>query len=79
MRRNLDRKDKVYLIRSKVDDVIKKSAFDLQSKSPSRARKSNDNYLSNGTDTLSPSMKRTYLGDSMNARGSPLRRVHFNR
>ena len=38
VRRNLDRKDKVYNIRSKVDEVIKKSMVDLQSKSPSRLR-----------------------------------------
>ena len=29
VRRNLDRKDKVYMIRTKVDEVIKKSANDL--------------------------------------------------
>jgi hypothetical protein len=29
VRRNLDRKDKVYMIRAKVDEVIKKSANDL--------------------------------------------------
>jgi FtsZ-binding cell division protein ZapB len=38
VRRNLDRKDKVHMIRSKVDEVIKKSMGDLVSKSPSRAR-----------------------------------------
>lgn len=38
VRRNLDRKDKVYHIRSKVDEVIKKSMYDLSSKSPCRIR-----------------------------------------
>lgn len=38
VRRNLDRKDKVYMIRTKVDDVIKKSVVDLISKSPRRNR-----------------------------------------
>ena len=38
VRRNLDRKDKVYQIRSKVDEVIKKSMYDLNAKSPSRVR-----------------------------------------
>jgi hypothetical protein len=36
VKRNLDRKDKVNLIRSKVDEVIKKSVVDLVSKSPSK-------------------------------------------
>ncbi|MFS8159912.1 MAG: hypothetical protein ACMG6E_06825 [Candidatus Roizmanbacteria bacterium] len=36
VKRNLDRKGKVELIRNKVDDVIKKSMVDLVSKSPSR-------------------------------------------
>lgn len=34
VRSNLDRKDKVHYIKSKVDDVIKKSMADLNSKSP---------------------------------------------
>lgn len=38
VRRNLDRKDKVYQIRSKVDEVIKKSMIDLNAKSPCRIR-----------------------------------------
>ena len=38
VRSNLDRKEKVHYIRSKVDDVIKKSMADLNSKSPQRAR-----------------------------------------
>lgn len=38
VKRNLDRKDKVVQIRSKVDDVIKKSMYDLASKSPPRRR-----------------------------------------
>lgn len=36
VKRNLDRKDKVNLIRNKVDDVIKKSIVDLASKSPNK-------------------------------------------
>jgi hypothetical protein len=38
VKRNLDRKDKVVQIRSKVDEVIKKSMYDLASKSPPRKR-----------------------------------------
>ena len=38
MRQNLDRKDKVYHIRNQVDEVIKKSMYELAQKSPSKAR-----------------------------------------
>jgi hypothetical protein len=54
VKRNLDRKDKVNLIRNKVDDVIKKSIVDLASKSPNkearghnlRSRSPTDRYQS---------------------------------
>ncbi len=36
VKRNLDRKDKVVQIRSKVDDIIRKSVVDLSQKSPAR-------------------------------------------
>lgn len=40
VKRNLDRKDKVFQIRSKVDEVIKKSMIEVIEKSPSRRTKS---------------------------------------
>jgi hypothetical protein len=72
------------MIRSKVDEVIKKSTNDLQkSRSPVRpgrspvGRQSNYNTITYNDNMQASGMKRTYLGDSMNARGSPLRRQHF--
>ena len=44
VRRNLDRRDKVQFIRSKVDDVIKKSMVDLSKHSPSRFRSPLNEY-----------------------------------
>lgn len=38
VRRNLDRKDRVAHVRSKVDEVIKRSVHDMISKSPERNR-----------------------------------------
>ena len=38
VRRNLDRKDKVYQIRSKVDEVVSRSKHELEAKSPTRMR-----------------------------------------
>ena len=43
VRKNLDRKEKVTHIRSKVDDVIRRSMADLSSKSPARVRNNNNN------------------------------------
>ena len=37
VKRNLDRKDKVTLIRSQMEDVLKKSTYEMQQRSPVRA------------------------------------------
>ena len=47
IRQNLDRKDKVQTIRTKVDDVIKKSVAELMQKSPQRKRQ-HEGYQSYG-------------------------------
>jgi len=40
IRKNLDRKEKVYMIRSQVDNAIKRSTMEVIEKSPSRRRRS---------------------------------------
>ena len=71
VRRNLDRKDKVYSIRSKVDEVIQKSMYDLAQKSPARKRSPvKPDY---GNSRLEAG-RQSYFNESMNMRGSPLRR-----
>mmetsp|Transcript_4923 Transcript_4923/g.3528 ORF Transcript_4923/g.3528 Transcript_4923/m.3528 type:complete len:111 (+) Transcript_4923:1246-1578(+) len=44
IRHNLDRKDKVGMIRSKVDDIIKRSEKELMQKSPQRKRNLDQSY-----------------------------------
>ena len=93
VKHNLDRKDKVHKIRSQVDEVIKKSMYELQSKSPARnarsptqyeekqAKKGNESQLQVSqvnTSQMRVSQHQQYLGESINYRGSPLRRGHLD-